>query len=232
MKTYHHYFFDLDDTLLDFKASEELSFATMLQTLGVKQNQHEIYEVYQVENQKLWAMLEQGKVSKDRLKVLRFEKTFDLCQLDLDPEKASQTYLEALPESVVLIDGAVELLQELATHAEIGIITNGIEHVQRQRIARSPLKDFISFLCVSESCGFAKPDQRFFECAAKMAKNFKKESTLVIGDRYDADIFGAYQFGLDACWFNPERAKPHDTLHLFEVHSLTELRTLLCRKYP
>ncbi len=134
----------------------------------------------------MWQLFEEGKTTKDELKVERFRKTFELHGIDIDPKIASYRYLEALPETVVLIDHAVELLEWLSGHGEIGIVTNGIHHTQTQRINNSPLKSFISFVSVSEECGYAKPDVRFFEYSSKLAKRFQKEKSIVIGDRWEA----------------------------------------------
>ncbi len=223
---YDLFLFDLDDTLLDFRASEKLSFERSLGSLSVK-SPEELFHSYQAENRKLWTLFEEGKTTKDELKVERFRKTFALHKIDMDPEIASNRYLEALPETVVLIDHAVELLEWLSAHGEIGIITNGIHHTQTQRIKNSPLKSFISFVSVSEDCGFAKPDVRFFEYSSKLAKKFVKEKSIVIGDRWEADILGAHHFGVDSCWFNPEEKKrPGEPSPSFEIRHLSEMRKL------
>ncbi len=218
--------FDLDDTLLDFRASEKLSFERSLRSLSVSPTD-ELFVSYQTVNRKLWQLFEEGKTTKDELKVERFRKTFSLHGIEVDPLLASHRYLEALPETVVLIDHAVELLDWLSGHGEIGIITNGIHHTQTQRIKNSPLKSYISFVSVSEECGFAKPDVRFFEYSSKLAKKFAKESSIIIGDRWEADILGAHQFGINSCWFNPEEKKrPGDPAPSFEIRHLSELRKI------
>jgi 2-haloacid dehalogenase len=89
---------------------------------------------------------------------------------------------------------------------EVGIITNGVESIQSRRIASSGLGEHISFVSTSEACGYAKPDSRFFDYAAGMARAFSKHETVIVGDRLDADILGANRFGIDSCWFNPGRA--------------------------
>jgi 2-haloacid dehalogenase len=124
----------------------------------------------------------------------------------------------------VLIDGATSLCEALAGIGEVGIITNGIEHLQTRRIASSGLGDHISFVATSEACGFAKPDSRFFEYAAKMARSFAKHETIIVGDRLDADILGANRFGIESCWFNPGRvANDSQVLPTYEVASLHEI---------
>jgi YjjG family noncanonical pyrimidine nucleotidase len=223
---YDLFLFDLDDTLLNFKESEKLSFFLSLQDLGIKDDIHELFKLYQVENNALWKLFEQGLTSKDHLKVERFRKVFDAFNIDINPQLASQRYLETLPETVVLMDYAEEICDFLASHGEIGIITNGIHQVQTQRINNSKIKPYISFVSVSDMCGHAKPDPRFFEFSAKMAKKFTKEKTIIIGDRFDADIVGAHNFGIDSCWFNPHK---HNNLSeikpTFEIEHLSEIKS-------
>lgn len=224
---YDLFLFDLDDTLLDFRSSEKLSFERSLSSLLLPVTDG-LFASYQVENRELWRLFEEGRTTKDELKVERFRRTFALNGIDADPVLASHRYLEALPETVVLIDYAVELLEWLSEHGEIGIITNGIHHTQTQRIKNSPLSMFINFVSVSEECGFAKPDVRFFEYASTMAKKFDKSSSLVIGDRWEADIVGAHQFGVDSVWFNPQKkSRPGGPAPSHEIQHLSELRNLL-----
>jgi 2-haloacid dehalogenase len=199
------FLFDLDDTLLDFKASEKLSFVRTLEALGVHEGIDTLFPQYQAINIALWREFETGTVSKDFLKVERFRKTFAQNGLDLDPAAASHLYLESLSETVVLIDGAKQVCETLCAIGEVGIITNGVEHIQTRRIASSGLKDHISFVSTSEACGYAKPDSRFFDYAAKMARAFAHHETVIVGDRLDADILGANRFGIDSCWFNPDK---------------------------
>lgn len=217
----------MDDTLLDFKASEKLSFERSLSSLSIPVTDS-LFATYQVENRELWRLFEEGQTTKDDLKVERFRKTFALHALDADPVMASRRYLEALPETVVLIDYAVEILDWLKDKGEIGIITNGIHQTQTLRIQNSPLSEYISFVAVSEECGFAKPDVRFFEYSVKMARSFEKNSTLVIGDRFEADILGARNFGVDSVWFNPQKKdRPLGPVPTFEITHLSELMKLL-----
>jgi 2-haloacid dehalogenase len=218
------FLFDLDDTLLDFKASEKLSFVRTMQELGLLDCPDGLFLQYQTINIELWRSFEAGTVSKDFLKVERFRRTFAKSGLDLDPEAASTLYLESLSDTVVLIDGAKQICETLSEIGEVGIITNGVEHIQTRRIASSGLRDHISFVSTSEACGFAKPDSRFFEYAARMARSFARHETIIVGDRLDADILGANRFGIESCWFNPGRlANETEALPTCEVESLHDI---------
>ncbi|WP_322402636.1 YjjG family noncanonical pyrimidine nucleotidase [Massilia luteola] len=218
------FLFDLDDTLLDFKASEQLSFDRTLRALGLHALPDGLFARYQAINMALWKSFETGAVAKDFLKVERFRKTFQETGLDLDPEAASGRYLESLSDTVVLIDGARELCATLAGIGEVGIITNGVEHIQHRRIASSGLREHVSFVATSEACGHAKPDSRFFDYTVRMARAFAHAETVIVGDRLDADILGANRFGIESCWFNPGGlANDTQALPTFEVARLHDV---------
>lgn len=225
---YDLFLFDLDDTLLDFQASENLCFTQTFIHFGVRNLLDEIHAKYKTENNLLWKQLEMGEIDKDFLKVERFKRTLDHYNIEIPPHKMSEFYLEQLPKHVVLIDGAVEVLKFAKENGEVGIITNGIEITQRERIKNSALKDYIDFLAVSEECGFAKPDVRFFEFAVNKAKKYRRENTIIIGDRIEADILGGNQFKINTCWYNPNkepilaRAKP-----TYIIHHLSDLKKVL-----
>ena len=221
---YKLFLFDLDDTLLDFRASEKRSFMHTMQELGLRDGIDALFAQYQAINVDLWKRFEMGSVTKDFLKVERFRKSFQENAIDLDQEQASRLYLESLPDTVVLIEGAKQVCATLSAIGEVGIITNGVESIQNRRIAASGLSDYISFIATSEACGHAKPDVRFFEYAADMARSFSKDTTIIVGDRLDADILGANRYGIDSCWFNPDRlANTSAAMPTYEVASLPDI---------
>ncbi|MGZ5200344.1 MAG: YjjG family noncanonical pyrimidine nucleotidase [Telluria sp.] len=227
------FLFDLEDTLLDFKASEKLSFARTLQQLGVTEGIDALFPQYQAINVELWRRFERGEVAKEFLKVERFRSTFHANGLDLDAHAASHLYLESLSDNVVLIDGAQAVCEALAAIGEVGVITNGVASIQSRRIASSGLGDHVSFIATSEACGHAKPDIRFFDYTVKMARAFAKEETIIIGDRLDADILGANRFGIESCWFNPAGlANDTEAVPDYEVASLHHIVASLGGRQP
>jgi len=222
------FLFDLDDTLLDFRASEQLSFLRTMAALGYDGPIDAVFGRYQAINLALWRSFEMGLVAKDFLKVERFRQTFAASGLALDPGAASTLYLDALPDTVVLVDGALDVCAALSQAGEIGIVTNGVEHIQQRRIASSGLAPFLSFVATSEACGFAKPDVRIFDYAAAMARAFVPDAAILIGDRLDADILGANRFGIDSCWFNPAGlANASAAVPTFQITRLHDLPAAL-----
>lgn len=226
--SYKLFLFDLDDTLLDFKESEKLSFSSVMHSFGIQTDMTTLFSRYQIENRKLWTDFERGLVTQEFLKVERFRRALEPLQTGIDPHSVAKRYLEALPESVVLIDGAVEICRELSEMGEVGIVTNGISGVQNQRISKSALEPYISFICVSEDSGYAKPDVRFFDYTHSLRPHVQKNEMIVIGDRLETDILGAHNFGTDSCWFNPKNENIVGTVKpKYEVQRLSELRRFL-----
>lgn len=223
---YDLFLFDADDTLFDFKACEKHAFTTTLKYHGHQENIEDIYHTYQAESVVLWREVELGKITKDFLKAERFRRTFFKHQVELSADAVGETYLDFLPQTCVLMDQAFEICQTLSQNGRIGIITNGFEKVQTKRLSTSPLAPFISFVVVSEQCGYAKPDVRFFEYTSQKIGGLSKEKTLVIGDRLEADIEGAHNFGLDSCWFNPHK-KSSSAVHIQPKYEISHLSQLL-----
>src|SRR4051812_26109067 len=104
-----------------------------MELMGVTVAIDPIYTAYKEESLKLWQLVEQGLATKDFLKVERFRRIFERFGIDASADKAGNAYLDFLPETVALLDHAVEICTHLSEIGEVGIITNGIESVQVKR---------------------------------------------------------------------------------------------------
>lgn len=224
---YDLFLFDADDTLFDFKASEKHAFAATLKSYNHHQDIESLYATYGLESVVLWREVEQGKITKDFLKAERFRRTFAKHGIELSAEAVGETYLELLPETCVLIDHALETCKALHKIGQIGIITNGFEKVQKKRLNGSPLAPYIKYVVVSEQAGHAKPDIRFFEFTENLIGKIDKKKTLVIGDRLEADVQGAQNFGLDSCWFNPNLKSASGIKPTYEIKHLSEILKII-----
>ncbi|MDD4973681.1 MAG: YjjG family noncanonical pyrimidine nucleotidase [Bacteriovorax sp.] len=198
--------FDADDTLLDFKRSENISFQIILKKNGIIGDIEAFHESYKIINDLLWSQHAEGLVSKDFLKVERFRKFLEVNNLEADPIQLCDDYLETLPSQVFLIEGATELLKTLHGKIPLVIVTNGIGSVQHKRLLNSGLKPFIELMVISDECGFSKPDRRIFDYTFDLLnRSLLSSRTLMIGDRLETDILGARNIAMDSCWFNPDK---------------------------
>lgn len=145
-------------------------------------------------------------------------------QVTGSPEQMSSTYVEQLSICSELIDGAYEILQALHEKSQIAIVTNGLQSVQRGRLAHSSIRSFINELIISEEIGAAKPGRAFFDAAFARCGHPAKSDVLIVGDSLTSDIQGGVDYGIDTCWYNPiGDPGPDDVVITFEIKYLREL---------
>jgi YjjG family noncanonical pyrimidine nucleotidase len=209
MNRYDWLLFDADDTLFDFGRAESAALRQVFQVMGVPFNPNYLVDYRRI-NQTLWQGVENGAIKPGFVKTRRFEMLLQTLGLDHSPSAFSAAYLECLAECSELIEDAAEVVQALQKKYRMAILTNGLQVVQRGRLARSVIRPHIGEIIISEEIGFAKPAKEFFEIAMARLGNPSPRSVLMIGDGWNSDIVGAVQYGLDACWYNPGR-KPRPT---------------------
>ena len=221
MSRYTHLFFDLDDTLLDFKATERKSFIQLMADNGLPFSE-EILERYNRINQSVWQDLEKHLISSAEVKVRRFELFCREYGYDNDPGELSRQYLANLGAGVDRVEGADDLLNQLAGKFSLGLITNGLSVVQNPRIKRSGLDQLFSSITISEEVGVSKPSNAYFEIAWQRAGKPDITKSLVIGDSLSSDMKGGIDFGMDTCWFNPHGLAGGLPV-TYEIRALAEL---------
>lgn len=225
MNRYTHLFFDLDDTLLDFKATERKSFIQLMVDNGLPFSEG-ILERYNQINQSVWQDLEKHLISSAEVKVRRFELFCREFGYAIDPGELSRQYLANLGKGVDRVEGADDLLCRLAGKYNLALITNGLSVVQNPRIKRSGFDQIFSAITISEEVGVSKPSNAFFEIAWERAGKPEKAKTLVVGDSLSSDMKGGIDFGMDTCWFNPHGLKGGMPV-TYEIRSLPELLPIL-----
>ncbi|MFC1521153.1 YjjG family noncanonical pyrimidine nucleotidase [Elusimicrobiota bacterium] len=220
--------FDADDTLLDFVKSEKVSFSILLKQYGIKRDLPAIFKTYRKISLDLWFKFERRQVTLEEIRVDRFAKTFKIHQIGLDANKVGKAFLDILAQNVFLIKDAKQICKKIKKFSKVGIITNGSKKVQKQRLAVSGLGKYIDFMVSSEECKYSKPHPNFFECALKRARMSDRSKVLIVGDRLDADIRGAQNFGIDSCWYNPDGLpNKTDATPNYEIKSLKQIFNIL-----
>lgn len=220
---YQWLLFDADGTLFDFEQAERAALTQTFQQLGLPFATTHLAAYRQI-NHALWQAVERGELTPGVVKLRRFELFLEAVQVTHSPAAFSASYLQCLAACSQLMAGAEEALRALRAKYRMAILTNGLQEVQRGRLARSVIRPHIEALIISEEIGHAKPAREFFDTAFAHLGNPAKEAVLMIGDGWASDIQGAAQYGLDACWFNPGRLpRPAAPSILREVASFQEL---------
>ena len=107
-----HIFLDVDNTILDFNKAEAIALEKTLSALSVPHSP-EVIRRYSQLNLAQWKLLEQGKLTREQVKVRRYRLLFDELKTDASPEEAARIYEGLLGQGHYFMDGAVEMLQAL-----------------------------------------------------------------------------------------------------------------------
>lgn len=208
---------DADDTIFDFKASERAAFTRTAEHFGFSP---ELYPVYHRINDGLWKALERGEVTKDRLRVKRYEMLAEEAGLSYDAKAVTEYYGDRLAEGYFLMDGAMELLKELKEKTAVYLCTNGVSEVQRSRIAGTGIAPYLDGIFISEELGAEKPKREFYDRVFELIPH-KKSEVIAFGDSPSSDIKGAAEYGIDSCIFRGE--SPLATYRVTELKNFLEV---------
>lgn len=230
---------DLDDTLFDYSKTEDSAFRKTFEKMGffevseikrekMEENYEKIKKRYKEINLQLWKDLENGKIDKDRLRVLRFERIIEEFGLGYDSIGMSELYLKKLREGVFPFEMTEKLCEYLHSKYKVGVVTNGIKEVQHSRIENSEIAKYIDKLVISEEVGANKPDKKIFEYAMDYFGVLDKKSVMMVGDSLVADIKGGQNTGIDTCWVNLKNIENNTGIvPKYEVKKLEELFKIL-----
>ena len=200
---YKYLLFDLDHTLLDFDAAEDIALSQLLKEEGVVDIQ--TYKDYYVPmNKSLWKDLEQKKITKAELINTRFAKLFAHFGIEKDGAYLAERYQFFLSKQGQTFPGVEDLLKKLISKGyELYAATNGITYIQTGRLKQSGIAPYFKEIFISEQLHTQKPDAEFYEKIRARIPNFDKNQTLMIGDSLSADIQGGNNAGIDTIWYNP-----------------------------
>ena len=225
---YKFLLFDLDHTLLDFDAAEDVALSHLLKEEGVEDIQ--AYKDYYVPmNKALWKDLEQKKITKAELINTRFEKLFAHFGIEKDGAYLAERYQFFLSKQGQTFPGVEDLLRKLISQDyELYAATNGITYIQTGRLEQSGITPYFKEIFISEQLHTQKPDAEFYEKIGSCIPNFDKNHALMIGDSLSADIQGGNNAGIDTIWYNPHHLKNKTQAQpTYEVHSYKDLLNCL-----
>ena len=122
----------------------------------------------------------------------------------------------------------ISLLNELKTHYDLGIVSNGL-YDSRLKILQMGLSKVFSNDTIfhAEQLGRRKPDPEIYSAALERFGR-RPEETLFIGDFWTHDVVGPIEAGMDAIWVNAKNLSK-TTVHtpIAVVSDVTEIRDIL-----
>ncbi|MBU5676408.1 YjjG family noncanonical pyrimidine nucleotidase [Alkaliphilus sp. MSJ-5] len=220
--------FDADETLFDFKKSERDAFKNTMLEFDIEYDENHHLKIYTDINMAIWKEFEDGLITQKKLKVERFKRLSDKLNAGFDETAFAKSYMKHLSNASFLYDDTINLVESLHKDYRLTIITNGLTDVQDNRIRKSIIAKFFEDIVVSEEVEVSKPDPKIFEHTLNNIKHIDKSKVLMVGDSLTSDIQGGINFGIDTCWFNPNKiANKTGIKPTYEISNLMELKDIL-----
>lgn len=185
-------YFDLDGTLITYGKDFHPLFE---EALGFEVSK----EVHDYWTEHLLSNIKDMKKEPYRDALEKVEQKFDL---GINPEKAAERRIETELDSTKIHSGMKELMEKLSEEHKIGILTNGVEEVQRRKIQKFGLDEIVDEIIISNPEGVRKPDSKIFELAKERLEG---EKYLYIGDTFEEDVKPAKKAGFKTIYINGER---------------------------
>lgn len=225
-------FWDIDDTLLDFKRGEASAIRQTLTHIGIEPTEQTV-RLYSEINESLWKRLERGEVTREQILVGRFERLFSELGFDGNAAATQEIYFSYLGEQHDFVDGAQEVLSSLKGHYRMYAVSNGTTVIQNKRLAASGLDRVFDGIFLSQEIGAEKPNASFFDACFAALPDVKRDEVLIIGDSLTSDMRGGELAGLQTCWFNPHGKENSIGVRIdCEITALSQLLPLLKSKNP
>ncbi|RNL81809.1 HAD family hydrolase [Halostreptopolyspora alba] len=191
-------FFDLDDTLLDDHAASSAGLRTIMERLG-----HPEFTAAR----RLWDIqtdisLNAFIAGRLTLEEQRRERVRALASQAGHPhigdEQCDQlynAYLEAHRAAWKTFPDVVPTLTQLtSTGVPLGIITNGVQAIQQDKLATLDIAHHFQVLVCADTAGAGKPDPRIFHTACERL-GLTPRQCWHVGDQLHADALGAVAAG-------------------------------------
>ena len=220
--------FDVDDTLYDqlipFKKAIEKNFPAEIM------DAENLYQKSRTFSDKVFNLTESGKMTLNEMHVYRLQEAFKCFGKHISVEEAlnfQQDY-QKNQENITLLPDVQEVFKLcLRKNIIMGIITNGPEEHQKNKINQLGIKKWISneHIFISSKVGIAKPDAEIFAVVQKKL-NLNPMETFYFGDSIENDMVGASNAGWKTIWSN-RRNKKIDTNNVKIDYSVNDQNDLL-----
>lgn len=218
--------FDVDDTLLDFKAAENQGLHQLFAEEGLDLTPN-LKQQYQTLNHQLWHDYEQNKISRDEVLNQRFRLFFEQLGRKVDGEQMELRYRQYLNQGHQLLGNSLKIIQDLAPKASLYVVTNGVSETQYRRLTDAKLYPYFKDIFVSDAIGYQKPRIEFFNHVFDKIPHVDLKKTLIIGDSLTSDIQGGINANIDTVWLNPKQTPAKSCQPTYEITQLEQLYPIL-----
>lgn len=220
MSGYDAVIFDLDGTLCQSEQDVEVAYRRAFESVGVEPF---------AEPADLWAALDGAPDPDDRVRYLAagFARLAAQHDAEADPATLASSLLDAFDRSqVAFLPDAADLLEDLAERYRLGVLTNGPQRYQEEKVDTLGLETRVDAVVYAGDLPRRKPLSPPFEAICERL-SVTPERALYVGDSLRYDVAGAHVSGLDVAWFAPDGESPDPYAPTYVLRSLADLSTVL-----
>lgn len=218
-------FFDMDDTLYDTSG-----FAAIARRAAVKAMVHNGLQCSEEEGYSLLMDIVKEKGSN-------YDKHFNILAKEVN----------GIEDPLIIVNGIITyhntkfamlklepecfsiLLYLKSKDYKVGLITNGKQLKQWEKLVRLGLYPFFDDVVTSESVGVEKPNPEIYKIAMNRL-DVTAGTSLMIGNSFETDILGAYNAGIPSMIINSEFTEEQQKFmdeHNYHVRKLSSLIDLM-----
>jgi HAD superfamily hydrolase (TIGR01549 family) len=233
MKKHSLLLFDLDNTLLGSSWFNEGLVKTIKIHPKTKDLDGEIFiEKMLNVSQELLEKFKKREITSQEFRRERWNQSIAYFNVLTDVElldDLDKLFIKTSMESVTANKKIIDLLVELKSFYQLGIVTNGL-YDARVKIKQMQLTHVFPDETIfdADQIGFRKPDPEIYLIAMKYFGK-KPQETLFIGDSWFHDVVGPMKVGMDAIWVNEKGIFNKTTTHnpIAIVSDVLEIKQIL-----
>jgi HAD superfamily hydrolase (TIGR01549 family) len=228
--------FDLDDTLIDFSAAEQIGIRK-IHSQFYPTTPYPLFEQhFKKLNNELWSRVgaQENGLMPNEVRFLRFKQLNEAIECTASSHDVADAYEHYLIEHIEWIPDVRKTIEFLHQKGHIlGIITNGFVASQLRKKEKFSLENWFDCFVISDDVGFAKPNKKIFDIALQKLSythnqplhSYHKNSILMVGDSIISDGHGAKNFGINYCHVHhsPPQATSLETTLTYHINSVANL---------
>lgn len=199
---YQNYIFDLYGTLVDIHTNEEsMEFWKAMSLLfgyyGATYEKMELKSAYRKEMAKY-----NGGTIELSMEAI-FTELFKEKGVTVSEEGMGQlikSFRAFSTAYIKLYPGVIDFLNTLKQNGKrVYLLSNAQASMTRPELQMLGLTAYFDGIAISSEVGYKKPDKKFFKALLDQFQ-IDKDSSIMIGNDYEADIKGGHLAGLDTCY--------------------------------
>ena len=210
---------DLDDTLYDYKKSNENAVQIVINYVIDNNTTHKNYDSIRTiyDNISNKVKYELASTASSHNKSIYFKHLIEELKLDYSLFlEINKLYWNSFYSNMCCFEGVKDfILWNKKNGIKIGILTDYETEYQLVKLDKLGLLQYIDCVVTSEEVGVEKPSiQMFSTILGKMG--LSSNEVIMVGDNYEKDIKGALNIGIKSYWFNKDN---HECRNFKELYS-------------